>query len=40
MFLTRNIKDYISNKYIYGTRDIHYWCNLKKVESNRFYNTL
>ena len=40
MFLTRNIKDDISNKHIHCMRDIYYKCEHHKLESNHFSNTL
>ena len=40
MFLTLDIKDYISNKHIYCMRDIFYNCEPHKHESNNFSNTL
>ena len=40
MFLTRNIKDYISDKSIYFMKDIYYKCEPQNLESNHFSNTL
>ena len=40
MFLTRNTKDFISNKHIYCMRDICSKCELHKHESYHFPNTL
>ena len=40
MFLTRNIKDYISSKHIYCMTDICYKCEPHKLESNNVFNTI
>ena len=40
MFLTRNIKDYISNKNICFMKDIYYKREPQNLESNHFNNTL
>ena len=40
MFLTRNIQDYISNKFIYGMRDTYYKREPQKHESHHLSNTL
>ena len=40
MFLTRNIKDFISKKHIYCMRDICYICESHKLENNNLSNTL
>ena len=40
MFLTRNIKDYISNRHNYCMRDICYKCEPHKLESNNFSYTM
>ena len=40
MFLTRNIKDYISNKHSYFMREIYYKCDTRKLEINHLSDTL
>ena len=40
MFLTRNIKVYISNKHIYCMGDVYYKCEPHKLEGNNFSNIL
>ena len=40
MFLTRNIKDYISNKFIYCMKETYYKWEAQKLKSNLFSNTL
>ena len=36
MFLTRNIREYISNKHICWKRDMYYKCESHKLERNNF----
>ena len=40
MFLTRNIKENISNKNIFFMKDIYYKCEPQNLESNQFSYTL
>ena len=40
MFLTRSMKDYISNEHIFFMSDIYYKCEHHKRKINHFSNTI